>query len=142
MYYRSSRFLTLAAVVAGLGVTASEASAQQASFRLPFEAHWGQAVLEPGDYKLSAPLGVSGTYMIHVNGAGESSVIVPAVTQVQPSEDRGYLELVKVNGTYFVKRYKAAFSGQVFQFGLPKAERAAMTTSPVARTISVRGGTQ
>lgn len=119
MRFRSNRSLTLGVAAVGLGVTAMQASAQQASFHLPFKAHWGSAVLEPGDYKLSAPIGVSGSHMIQLEGSGKSSMIVPAVTEIQQPNDRSYLELINVKGTYFVKRYKTASSGQVFHFGLP-----------------------
>ncbi|MGA7412927.1 MAG: hypothetical protein WBW33_20795, partial [Bryobacteraceae bacterium] len=34
---------------------AAAASAQQAHFRLPFEAKWGPLVLPPGDYTIQAP---------------------------------------------------------------------------------------
>ncbi|MBV8812593.1 MAG: hypothetical protein JO033_28300 [Acidobacteriaceae bacterium] len=48
---RIVKFAALAAFV-GAGLMQG---AEQATFHLPFTAHWGHAVLEPGDYKLSLP---------------------------------------------------------------------------------------
>jgi hypothetical protein len=69
MYFKSNRISGLAALAVGVGLTATPASAQQATFHLPFVAHWGSTVLEPGDYKLSAPVEWSGTRMIQVDAA-------------------------------------------------------------------------
>jgi hypothetical protein len=51
--------------------------------------------------------------------------------------DRSSLELINVNGAYFVRRYKSALTGQVFTFSVPKATSetemasATMTAVPV-----------
>lgn len=139
MYFRSSRILSLAALAIGLGVTATHASAQQATFHLPFAARWGSAVLESGDYKLSDTTGQSGSHLIYVFQRGRGEVILPEATETQLRHfDRSSLELVNINGAYFVRRYRSALTGQVFTFpmpkGTPEAEMAsaAVTSVPVA----------
>ncbi len=137
MYFKSSRILGLAALAIGLGVTAIPASAQEATFHLPFAAHWGPTVLEPGDYKLSAPVEWSGSHLIQVSQYGHSRRMLPQSIDMQGHLDHSSLELVSVNGAHFVKRYKSAFTGQVFTFSVPKATpetemaSAAMTAVPV-----------
>jgi hypothetical protein len=142
VYFKSSPILGLAALAVGLGLTATSASAQQATFHLPFVAHWGATVLEPGDYKLSAPVGWSAIHLIQVfSQRGHSSSMLPQSVDLPPGHlDRSSLELVNVNGAYFVRRYKSAFTGQVFTFPVPKATpetemaSAATTAVPVEST--------
>jgi hypothetical protein len=134
MYFKSSRILGLAALAAGLGLAATPASAQQATFHLPFVAHWGSTVLESGDYKLAALVEPSGVQLIHVSQYGHSMRMLPQSTEIQQAHlDRSSLELVNVNGAYFVKRYKSAITGQVFTFPVPKsASETEMASSAVA----------
>ena len=82
MYSRSSRIFSLTALAVGLGLTAIPASAQQAAFHLPFAVHWGRTVLEPGDYKLSAPIEWSGSHLIHVSQPGHGSMILPQSIEI------------------------------------------------------------
>lgn len=137
MNFKSSPILGLVALAAGLGLTATSASAQQATFHLPFAAHWGAAVLEPGDYKLSVPVESSGTHLIQVSEYGHSRRMLPQSMDVQGHLDGSSLEIVTVNGAHFVRRYKSAFTGQVFTFPVPKATpetemaSAGMTKVPV-----------
>lgn len=140
MYFKSSRILGLAALAIGLDLTATPASAQQATFHLPFVAHWGPAVLEPGDYKLSAPAEWSGNHLIQVYQHGNSMRVLPQSTEIAPGHlDRSSLELVNVNGTYFVRRYKSALTGQVFTFQVPKATPKTEMASATATAVSVEG---
>ena len=140
MHSRSNRILSLAALAAGLGLTAQHVSAQEAAtFHLPFAAHWGSMVLESGDYKLSNPAGQLGNHLIYVSQPGHSKMVLAQSTETLPRHfDRSSLELVNVKGTYFVKRYRSAVNGQVFTFHVPKATpetemaSAAVTTVPVA----------
>jgi hypothetical protein len=136
VYFRSTRAFSLIAIAVGLGLTSIKASAQQATFHLPFEAHWGRAVLEPGDYKLSLPAGESPNHLIHLSGAGKGSMFVPQVTEtMQLPLHRSYLRLVNVKGEYFVREYSYAPTNQVFTFGVPKVGRE--TTIASASTTSI-----
>jgi len=139
MHSRSSCILSLAAIAGGLGLTATRASAQQAAFHLPFAAHWGSIVLESGDYKLSASIGGSGNHLIYVSQPGHSKVVLPEATEIPWRKLNGSsLELIHVNGAYFVRRYRSELTGQVFTFPVPKATpetemaSAAVTSVPVA----------
>ena len=139
MHSRLTSILSLAAVAVGLGLTATPASAQQATFHLPFAAHWGPAVLESGDYQLSVLGGASGSHLIYVSEPGHTKIMLPQSTEIQPRHsDRSSLELVNVNGAYFVKKYRSALTGQVFTFSVPKGTpetemaSAAVTSVPVA----------
>jgi hypothetical protein len=139
MYLRSSGILSLAALAIGLNVTATRASAQQATFYLPFAARWGSTVLESGDYKLSDTIGQSGSHLIYVSQRGRGVVILPKTRNILARHlDRSSLELVNVNGTCYVMQYRSALTDQVFTFPAPKATpeiepaSAAVTSVPVA----------
>ena len=139
MHSRSNRIFGLAALAAGLGLTAQHVSAQQTTFHLPVAAHWGSIVLEAGDYGLSDPAGGPGNHLIYVSQRRHSQMVLAQSSEIQPRHfDRSSLELVKVNGAYFVKRYRSALTGQVFTFPVPKASpetqmaSAAVTSVPVA----------
>jgi hypothetical protein len=138
MYFKSSRIVGLAALAVGLGLTVTPASAQQATFHLPFVAHWGSMVLEPGDYKLSAPVEWSAIHLIQVSQRGHSSRMLPQSIDLPHSHlDRSSLELVNVNGAYFVRRYKSALTGQIFTFPVPKAARETEIASAAIRAFPV-----
>jgi hypothetical protein len=139
MHSRSNRILGLAALAVGLGLTAQRASAQEATtFHLPFAAHWGPMVLESGDYKLSAPSGQAGNHLIYISEPGHSKMVLAQSTETQPRHfDRSSLELVNINGTYFVRRYRSALTGQVFTFAVPKASPEAEMASNAVTSIPV-----
>jgi len=139
MHSKSSCFLSLAAIALGLGLTATRASAQQATFHLPVAAHWGPIVLESGDYKISAVIGDSGNHLIYVSQPGHGKMMLPKAIEIpQHPLDGSSLELVNVNGAYFVRRYRSAVTSQVFTFAVPRATpetevaSAAVTSIPVA----------
>ena len=142
MHSGSNRILGLAAIAVGLGLTATHASAQQTIFHLPFAAHWGPIVLESGDYGLSDPAGDAGKHLIQVSQGGHSSKLVLAQSsEIQPRHfDRSSLELVKVNGAYFVKRYRSALTGQVFTFPVPKASPETEMASATITSVAVATG--
>lgn len=142
MPYKSNRFLNLALATLGCGITAMQVNAQEATFRLPVKAHVGSAILEPGDYKLSAPLGVCGSHMVHLYRREGGSVLAPTITQVERPSDGSYLELVKIHGAYFVRQYKTAFSDQVFYFGVPKQKSEERMILAAIRPANTKSGTK
>ena len=108
---------------AALILTAANAAAQQATFHLPFEAHWGMAVLQPGDYRLSAPENSLGRTEFYVRGQNMAAYALPLVAEEQPTSLRAYLVLVNVNGEYFVEQYSSGMAGKLFTFTIPKSAR-------------------
>ncbi|HEY3453461.1 MAG TPA: hypothetical protein VGK64_02590, partial [Bryobacteraceae bacterium] len=101
----------------------------------------GPTALESGDYKISDLIGESGNHLIYVSQPGHNKMVLAQSTEIQPRHfDRSSLELVNVNGAYFVRRYSSAVTGQVFTFAVPKGTpetemaSAAVTSVPVARS--------
>ncbi len=107
--------ITLAAGAAQAG--------QQAAFHLPFEARWGELTMAPGDYKVSLPEVSLGIRQFSINGGDKTGFVQPMVTDdegIRSHSSDSYLELVKVNGTYFVAKYRSGATGKMFSFEVPK----------------------
>jgi hypothetical protein len=105
--------------LAGLALPAS-AQNYKAKFTLPFEAHWGAVVLEPGDYTITKS-SVSAIPILSVTGNGRTASIIAGPAEVmEPSNGGGRLELTEVNGTHVVTRFYAATAGKDYTFAIPK----------------------
>jgi hypothetical protein len=117
----STAFLTV--LIAG---TAATASAQQATFHLPFEAKWGSLVLPAGDYRVQLPEASIDKHEILVQGPAQGFIM--AVTtdtygERMAAPDHDYLQLVKVGDVYYVTKYEEASMDRTIYFKAPKQPR-------------------
>ncbi len=104
----------------GLAVSLGSAYAGQATFHLPFSAHWGPAYIGPGDYRITLPEIGSPTSVIYLQSNSQRAFVVAGIFGLQEAQDKSYLKLVNVNGAYYVKQYILGSSGKVFLFPTPK----------------------
>jgi hypothetical protein len=118
---KSNRVIRLFAFAIGLSVTAMHLSAQQGTFKLPVRAHWGTAVLEPGEHKVLAPLAL-GQPILYLYSDHSRQMTLPMVTAIVSTE-RSYLHLTRINGEYYVDAYQSAANGKRYSFAKPKSER-------------------
>jgi hypothetical protein len=141
MNFSINRILSLAIGVALLGGAAVSASA--AEFYLPFEAKWGGVVLAPGNYQVTLPERSLGKTTFLVRGETSASFIQPMSGSdfgVYPQPASGpYLQLVKVDGEYFVKKYEAGWGGLTFFFKTPKPIHREKITAQQFSNIAVSG---
>src|SRR4051794_36797765 len=86
------------AVLAALSWTASHAQAQQGSFQLSVEAHWGNVVLPPGLYRISVPMRASWPEIMELSSHGKTVSILPELETSQPSSNHSYFSLVQIQG--------------------------------------------
>lgn len=106
--------------LAGLTLPAS-AQNYKAKFTLPFEAHWGVADLQPGDYTVSTAI-VGSVPVISVIGNGTTvSILTGPVDLREPSNGKGKLEITDVNGTQVVTKLVVASVGKEYSFAIPKS---------------------
>jgi hypothetical protein len=127
-------------VLAGAAcLTASQASAESASFTLPIRVHWGNLVVEPGKYTLNVPLARSWPQEVVLNQAGGRFRIFPIMEAGGISSSRSYLQLVDVGGSYFVREYVSASTGKVFTFWVPKKLSRALNVEAKAKALPVNG---
>jgi hypothetical protein len=100
--------------------TALMQAAQQGTFHLPVTAHWGQVVLEPGDYRMAFPSPSAGQMEFLVQGPHKTVYELPLVTDVQNISSRSYFKLDAINGDYFIRELSFGPGGKIFTFSLPK----------------------
>lgn len=119
------RIVTFATLAAFAGTGLMQAG-QQASFHLPVEVHWGKVVLEPGDYKMSLPDVSIGERTIRVERGHHTVNELPLVTDLQKTSNNSELQLLRVDGAYFVREFSYGPTGKTFVFSVPKAVRQQM----------------
>jgi hypothetical protein len=127
--------MMLAAAFAG---TASQACAQsehyRGSFNLPFEARFGNVVLQPGSYSVSTLDGAKG---IRITGDQGKVVILAAGYDVKAQTEKAKLILVDSNGMYALKSFESGAMGKELHFLVPKAPRGAVERASVKQTVEV-----
>jgi hypothetical protein len=121
------RALTVAGFAIALALVASPLNAQQGKFTLPVEAHWGNAVLSPGSYRLSGPSPTSTMGVIYIYGDKKAQMALPVVATPLDISNHSYLRLVNVGGTYVVREFSSGMTGRSYLFGIPKTLRLHMS---------------
>jgi hypothetical protein len=135
MFVKRVLGFALFGAIAGAGVMQA---GQQATFHLPFAATWGNAVLPPGDYRVSLPMLSVGPREFYLTGQGTRVLIPPMSTDVDSLRathlDHSYLRLVNVDGVYYVENYESGPTGIEFSFKVPKQKhRVQMSKQEVVR---------
>jgi hypothetical protein len=123
MYLQKKFRFGLLAILAALSISALPLSAQQvykATFDLPFSAHWGRTVLEPGEYTVTVEQGLA-MRLIRIQGEGGTAVTVAGPYKTEPAGEYGRLTFANVGGTYVLEQFDAGSLGQAFTFGKPKS---------------------
>jgi len=122
-----------------LGFTAAfaDAQARQGKFKLPVEAHWGLAVLPPGDYTFTLDHATANG-MIIVRGQGKAAII-PATAGISLSKITEQSELVLVNrdGRRTVRSMYLGHLGLTLQYRVPKDETRYVSQSAPSRSVPV-----
>lgn len=131
------RIVSLAAFAA-FASTVMQA-AQQATFHLPVAVHWGRAVLQPGDYKMSMPAISLDQVAFRIANADRAIYALPAGTHPQKNSDSSFLKLVEVNGEYFVGEFSSGPDGKVFKFPVPKQALVPQMANGAPAAIPVAG---
>ncbi len=120
--------ISIARIIQSAGIVAFASTglmqaAQQATFHLPVAAHWGSVLLKPGDYHVSLPEISQGERAFRVTGNGKSMFELALTTDVRNASKHSQLELLPVNGNYFVREFSYGPIGRTFTFAVPKASR-------------------
>ncbi len=99
--------------------------AVQAHFHLPITAHWGQAVLAPGDYRVKILDLNDGPNQIVIQGEGKTFYAMVRNTGDESLSGASSLQLVKRDGAYFIKEYRSGYVGKTYSFSVPKSAEGA-----------------
>jgi hypothetical protein len=119
MNHLITRMTKFAALVA-IGGTALMQASQQATFHLSVETHWGNALLQPGDYKMSLPDEAIGQKEMKLEGNGRTVYVFPLVADSVEKGGASRLEVKEVDGQYFVHGFTSGVLGKEFTFATPK----------------------
>jgi len=124
--------LALAIVLVAAAVPANAQQVYKATFNLPFEAQWGNTVVEPGDYTITVEEAL-GQKVIRLHGGQGDLAIFAGPVISEPMGDNGKLVFVNVKGLYTLKAFNAAAIGQSFIFPVQKArgERASQQVTTI-----------
>ena len=136
----SFNFLKLAVAAAiAVGLSAGSASAQtlvKGSFTLPYEVHWGKAVLPPGHYSITID-GVRGPAMVINTLTGQVSafVMAGALDDATKSQPTALLITKMENDARLVRSFNWREGNKSFVYrALTEAERTRLgsASEPVA----------
>jgi hypothetical protein len=118
----SKNVFGFALLASALSVGSSYAQ-QIVNFSLPVPVKWGGKTLEPGSYQMQLPSASLGVQSVFMRNAERTVVALPLTTDyssVMPLARKSYLQLVNVNGIYFVRKYVSSATGRTLVFGIPK----------------------
>lgn len=135
LFGKSARRAALLSIA--LGALAFTASAQRAKFTLPFEAHWGSAVLPAGEYTLAPTMTTGWPRVFAVTGGGRTFYIMASVNRHIDGVEGSYLQLDDVDGTKVVRELHSAWTGDSFLFDAPKRLRARLMAQRTTRVVLV-----
>jgi hypothetical protein len=140
MYFAKKYAWSVTVFALAVGFSASQANAQslKGTFNLPFEAHWGQAVLEPGEYVVRLSTGLSMYPVIYVSGQGKTIMVSPGTYGATESE-RSYLRVENIGQTHVIREFRSGVAGELFTFPIPKSVKnpAALARNAPDMAVSV-----
>ncbi|MBV9612282.1 MAG: hypothetical protein JO091_07410 [Acidobacteriaceae bacterium] len=126
MFLSITRVLPAVLLASAMATFATNAQAAQATFTLPFEAHWGTAVLPAGDYTITEVSSRSWPKVLFVKGHDRSATILASIEQPLSGEEASALKIVNVGGTQVVREFISTAEGKCFRFEAPKYLRTQM----------------
>lgn len=122
---RSIKVVLLAAVLLAAGLLAQPANAQtgiRGKFTLPFETHWGKAVLPPGDYELKFVNGNVGPMVAIRDAKSLRTVAFESINIREDNAEGTSALLIGSRGTqHVVYALKIGELGETFVYERPPA---------------------
>jgi hypothetical protein len=125
MNFQRNRAFALVLLAGALTLGASQVKAEmyKATFNLPVEAYWGEAVLSPGQYTIVIERGAASPIVHLREGTRQIASIFTGPFVNENQSQRGQLTLKQINGAYVVKTFDAGLIGKSFTFATPKVVR-------------------
>jgi hypothetical protein len=125
----------LAAAFAG---TAPQASAQTENYRgyfkLPFEARFGNVVLQPGSYTVSTLEGAKG---IRISGDNGRAAILAVGYDMKPGIEKAKMILVDCDGMYTLETFESGAMGKSLRFVVGKNPHRAVERAAIKPAVEV-----
>ena len=133
--HRSTGLSKGALVLFALLLSPAISHAQDASgnFNLPFEVHWGNALLSRGDYTFTV---ISSTrlYLLHVRSKTASTLILPLVIDKGTISEPTQLNVIRIGQEHFVESLAFRELGITFSFSVPSPKGGVLVSSSAPHT--------
>lgn len=120
-------------LVAGcFGATLASAQEVTGKFNLPFETHWGKAVLAPGDYSFRVNfMGGPPDYTVLTREDDQRQTIVMASTRTQATFSKSGLMVERHGNRGTVSSLRLAEASLVIYYPMAKAQPPMLAKGPV-----------
>jgi hypothetical protein len=128
--------VSLFALAAGFTATKANAQSAKGTFNLPFQAYWGNAVLEPGEYTISIPPASSMSPAIQVSGQGKTVMVLMGVSGRTDSEG-SYLTVESIGQAHVIRELDYGATGRLIRFPVPKSARNEAASERTAQNTTV-----
>jgi hypothetical protein len=125
------------ALAAGLAVSQANAETLKGSFHLPFEAHWGRVVLEPGAYRISLSTQTSILPLLYVTGNGKTVMIPLGPARPIPESERSYLRVENIGAAHIIREFYSGATGKQITFSVPNSIKKQVAMARNAQDTSV-----
>jgi hypothetical protein len=89
---------------------------------LPFQAHWGNEVLEAGKYTISLPTYGSALPVILVSGQGKTTMVLMG-TPGSTEFGRSYLRIENIGEAHVIRELDFGATGKLIRFPVAKSVR-------------------
>jgi hypothetical protein len=128
---RLVKFAGLALLTACFGASLANAQEVQGKFNLPFETHWGNAVLSPGDYSFRLNFsGDSPDYTVLTREQDQKETIIMASTRSHSSSGKSGLIVERHGDRGTVRTLRLAEVGLVIEYPAAKAQPQMLAQGP------------
>lgn len=114
----------------------SQAQNADGKFTLPFEVHWGNAVLSPGKYVFTV-IPSKTFYFLYVRSKTASTFILPEEINRGMVSEHSQLNIVNIGQEHFVQSFEFKEMGNTFLFQLP-SPKADVSMSSATRVSHLR----
>jgi hypothetical protein len=117
------KFLAVAALALGIFAAPGRAGdSLTGSFTLPFEAHWGKAVLSAGHYTFDVLPSNNVGQTLRVDGNGKSYLVYTGLTDSGTASGETRLDFVEVAGEQYVRSLELPGLNETLVYPVPKSK--------------------
>jgi hypothetical protein len=128
---RLVKFAVLALLTACFGASLANAQEVQGKFTLPFETHWGNAVLSPGDYSFRLNFsGDSPDYTVLTREQDQKETIIMASARSHSSSGKSGLIVERHGDRGTVRTLRLAEAGLVIEYPAAKVQPQMLAQGP------------
>jgi hypothetical protein len=132
-----AKALAVAVLLVGASATMANAQEIKGSFTLPFEAHWGNVTLAPGDYTIALDPGVRSYVTVSQGTRGIGFVMTSGISDDTKSGGSAMVAVATSAG-YSIATLHLQEQGVTLHFAQPKPKPTVLAQAPtMSRRVPV-----